>query len=438
MGIILQPFAWLLLFFYNLFNSYGLALILFGVVIKLVLFPVTLKSKKSMIQTSMLSEKMQRLQKQYGKDKERYNLEVQKLYEKENVNPMGGCLWSLIPMFVLIALFGIIREPLTYFMHLSLEQIQLLAQELDWEHLAVSSGWVAESKMASLQEDLAAGKITSLFQNIGYNQLYLVSQITAENLESVKAAMNAHTAGAGDGLFVMNFQFLGLDMSVIPTWKFWTGGIKWSSIGLFLLPLVSTVVSFLSMKVSMATNRMNNQTQNAQADQTNRMMMWSMPLMSLWIGFTVPAGLSVYWITQYFVTMIQEVICGKMLKKDYEAARAASARREQEEREEEKRRKEEARLERARRLEEEKKNRGKKKTSLKKDKEPEEEGINREDSREGIRAYARGRAYIPGRFGGVTPYVDPNELIRAEEEAKAAKKRGKKAKKEQNNEEKER
>ncbi len=438
MGIILQPFAWLLLFFYRAFNSYGLALIIFGIVIKLLLFPVTLKSKKSMIQTSMLSEKMQRLQKQYGKDKERYNLEVQKLYEKENVNPMGGCLWSLIPMFVLIALFGIIREPLTYFMHLSLEQIQLLAQELDWEHLAVSSGWVAESKMASLQEDLAAGKITSLFQNIGYNQLYLVSQITAENLESIKAAMNAHTAGAGDGLFVMNFQFLGLDMSVIPTWKFWTGGIKWSSIGLFLLPLVSTVVSFLSMKVSMATNRMNNQTQNAQADQTNRMMMWSMPLMSLWIGFTVPAGLSVYWITQYFVTMIQEVICGKMLKKDYEAARAASARREQEEREEEKRRKEEARLERARRLEEEKKNRGKKKTSLKKDKEPEEEGINREDSREGIRAYARGRAYIPGRFGGVTPYVDPNELIRAEEEAKAAKKRGKKAKKEQNNEEKER
>ena len=438
MGIILQPFAWLLLFFYRAFNSYGLALIIFGIVIKLLLFPVTLKSKKSMIQTSMLSEKMQRLQKQYGKDKERYNLEVQKLYEKVNVNPMGGCLWSLIPMFVLIALFGIIREPLTYFMHLSLEQIQLLAQELDWEHLAVSSGWVAESKMASLQEDLAAGKITSLFQNIGYNQLYLVSQITAENLESIKAAMNAHTAGAGDGLFVMNFQFLGLDMSVIPTWKFWTGGIKWSSIGLFLLPLVSTVVSFLSMKVSMATNRMNNQTQNAQADQTNRMMMWSMPLMSLWIGFTVPAGLSVYWITQYFVTMIQEVICGKMLKKDYEAARAASARREQEEREEEKRRKEEARLERARRLEEEKKNRGKKKTSLKKDKEPEEEGINREDSREGIRAYARGRAYIPGRFGGVTPYVDPNELIRAEEEAKAAKKRGKKAKKEQNNEEKER
>ena len=436
MGIILQPFAWLLLFFYQTFNSYGLALILFGVVIKLILFPVTLKSKKSMIQTSMLSEKMQRLQKQYGKDKERYNLEVQKLYEKEHVNPMGGCLWSLIPMFVLIALFGIIREPLTYFMHLSMDQIQALASELDWEHLAVESGWVTQANMDKLIQQLADGKITGLFQNGGYNQLYLVSQITQENLSSLQAALNSHTAGAGDGLFVMNFQFLGLDMSVIPTWKFWTGGLAWASIGLFLLPLVSTAVSFLSMKVSMATNKMNNQqSQSGQMDQTNKALMWSMPLMSLWIGFTVPAGLSVYWITQYFVTMIQEVICGKMLKKDYEAARAASAKREQEEKEEEKRRKEEARLERARRLEEEKKNRGKKKPSLKKDKEPEGEKIDREASREGIRAYARGRAYIPDRFDGVTPYVDPNELIRAEEAAKASKKR---RKKDRHNEEKER
>ena len=94
MGIILKPFAMLLLFFYNLFDSYGIALILFGIVIKMILFPVTLKSKKSMIQTTMLSGKMQQLQKQYGKDKERYNLEVQKLYEREHINPMGGCLWN--------------------------------------------------------------------------------------------------------------------------------------------------------------------------------------------------------------------------------------------------------------------------------------------------------------------------------------------------------
>ncbi|SCI67749.1 Oxa1Ec [uncultured Flavonifractor sp.] len=415
MGIILKPFAWLLLTFYNIFNSYGLALILFAIVIKLILFPVSLKSKKSMIQMNLLSGKMQQLQKQYGKDRERYNLEVQKLYEREKVNPMGGCLWSLIPMIVLIALYGIIREPITYFMNLSMDQIKEVAQLLNWDTVAVTQGWVTQAMM-----DKAGG----VFENGAYNQLYLLSLINDSNLASLQAALGE----AGSGLFVMNFQFLGLDLSLIPTWKFWIGGLKWSSIGLFLLPLVSTGVSFLSMKVSMATNKMNTKTQNAQMDQTNKIMMWMMPLMSLWIGFTVPAGLSVYWVAQYFVTMAQEVICGRMLKKDYEAARLAAEERERQEKEEEKRRKEEARLERARRIEEEKQNKGKKKSGQKKkkDEEPDQEGVNKEDSREGIRAYARGRAYIPGRFGGVTPYQDPNILIRAQMEAQAAAKGKKK------------
>ncbi len=413
MGIILQPFAWLLLFFYNLFSSYGIALILFAIVIKLILFPVTLKQKKSMIQTTMLSGKMQQLQKQYGKDRERYNLELQKLYEKENVNPMGGCVWSLIPMVVLILLYSIIRYPLTYFMGMSDDQIQTLAAQLNWSDVAVSSGWVTAAVME---------KAEGLFQNGAYNQLYLLSLVTRENLASLQSAVGA------EGLFVMNFQFLGIDLSNIPDWKFWADGISPNSIGLFILPLISTGVSFLSMKVSMATNQMNKQVENKQMDSTNRMMMWMMPLMSLWIGFTVPAGLSIYWITQYFVSMLQEVICGKMLKKDYEAAREAAAKREAEEKEEEKRRKEEARLERQRRIEEEKKNRGKKKPAQKKDAEPDQEGVNREDSREGIRAYARGRAYIPNRYGGVTPYTDPNQLFHAIEAAEAAKKGKKKSK----------
>ena len=443
MGIILQPFAWLLLFFYNLFSSYGLALILFGIVVKLVLFPVTLKSKKSMIQTTMLSGKMQQLQKQYGKDRERYNLELQKLYEKEKVNPMGGCVWSLIPMIILILLYGVIREPLTYFMQLSTEQIQVLAAEMDWQTLAVANGWVSQGAMDKLVQgmaekvasgeltvfanglwkDVESGAITGLFQNGGFNQLYLLAQVTGENLTSLQSAINAQFAGAGDHLFVLNFMFLGIDLSLIPNLMFWKRGFGWDSIGLFLLPLISVGVSTLSMKVSQATNQMNSQQSNEQMDKTNKMLLWMMPLMSLWIGFTIPAGLTVYWIAQYFVQMVQEVICGKILKKDYEAAREASARAEAEAKEEEKRRKEEARLERQRRLEEEKKNRGKKKPPQKKDAEPAQEGVNKEDSREGIRAYARGRSYIPGRYGGVTPYTDPNQLFRAVEAAETGKKK---------------
>lgn len=185
---------------------------------------------------------------------------------------------------------------------------------------------------------------------------------------------------------------------------------------MFILVLVSVATSYLSMKVSMSTNQMRKDDGNSQVDQTNKMMTWMMPLMSLWIGFSVPAGLTVYWISQYIMTMLTEVICGKMLKKDYEAARAAAEEAARQAKEDEKRRKEEARLERARRIEEEKLN---KKKGIKKD--PAQPGVNKDDSREGLRAYARGRAYMPDRFGGVTPYTDPNELIKAEAEAEAAK-----------------
>ena len=421
MQYILMPFSWLLLFFYNFLNSYGLALILFAIVIKVILFPVTLKSKKSMIQTTMLSGKMQQLQKQYGKDRERYNLEVQKLYEKEKVNPMSGCLWSFIPILFLMVLYGIIREPLTYFMGLTMEQIQLIAQELDWQTVAVSSGWVTPAAMEKLVQQVADGKLTSVFQNGAYNQMYLASMINPDNL----AALQALLGDAGSKLFVMDFSFLGINLANIPKWNFWTAGFSWASIGLFLLPLVSVGISLLSMQVSLKTNQMNNQAQDETMAKTNRTMMIMMPLMSLWIGFTVPAGLSVYWIAQYIFTIFQEIICGKLLKKDYEAARAAAAERERQEKEEEKRRKEEARLERQRRLEEEKKNRGKK--HVKKD-EPTEPGVNKDDSRIGIRAYARGRAYIPERFGGVTEYRDMSDLLQAEIDAEQQKK-GKKNKK---------
>ena len=375
MGIILKPFAMLLLFLYEFFNSYGIALILFGIIVKMVLFPVTLKSKKSMIQTSMLSGKMQQLKNQYGKNPERYNMEVQKLYEKEGVNPMGGCVWSLIPMFVLIGLYAIIREPLFNMMDLPKDMIGVVAEVTGIEN----SGTYPQIAMAQALNDPAI----------------------------LAAAQNA-LGDAGSKLMGIDFSFLGMNLAEIPTVKFWNGGITLSKILMFILPVVSAVISFISMKVSMATNKMSStQASNAQVDQTSKMMTWMMPFMSLWIGFTVPAGLSVYWIIQYLVSMLQEVVCGKMLKKDYEEARRVAEEQAALAKEEEKKRKEEARLERAKRIEEEKQNKGKKKKSGPKP-ESATPGVNKDDIREGLRAYARGRAYIPDRFGGVTPYHDPN------------------------------
>ena len=400
MGIILTPFAWLLMLFYDFSQNYGIALILFALVIKLVLFPFNLKGKKSMIQMNLLSSKMQQLQKQYGKDRERYNLEIQKLYEKEKVNPMSGCLWSFIPIIFLMVLYGIIREPLTYLMNVPADMIETVAE------------------------------ITGVANSGTYPQIAMLKAIADPAvLEQVKAALGE---SAGAGLFSMNVEFLGINLANIPQLNFWSaeGGLVWGNIGLFLLPLVSVGTSLLSMYVSMKTNQMNRGgEQNEQMAKTNRTMMIFMPIMSLWIGFTVPAGLSIYWIAQYIFSIFQELICSRLLKKDYERARAEAAERERQEKEDEKRRKEEARLERQRRLEEEKKNRGKKKP---KKAEPTEPGINKDDSCIGIRAYARGRAYDPNRFGGVQPYRDPSELLKAQAEAQNAQKgkKGRKDKKE--------
>ncbi|MBQ8851615.1 MAG: YidC/Oxa1 family membrane protein insertase, partial [Oscillibacter sp.] len=190
------------------------------------------------------------------------------------------------------------------------------------------------------------------------------------------------------------------------------------------LILMSAGSSIIFSKISMKTNQMAAQNKNESVERTNRMMMWMMPLMSLWIGFAMPVALCLYWVAQNLLSMVQEVIAGKLLKKDYEAARIAAEERARQEKEDEKRRKEEARLERARRLEEEKK--GKKNKTAPKA-EPVDANINKDDSKIGMRSYARGRAYDPNRFGGVTTYTDPDTVVVKEEKpAKKAKEENKK------------
>ena len=391
--LLLTPFVWVLMLFYELFDNYGVALILFAVLVKVILFPLSIKAKRSMIQMNMLNGQMQKLQKMYGNNRDKYNLEVQKLYEREKVNPMGGCLWSMLPVLILFPLYAIIRQPLTYLMNLTPDVISEIAQVVNWSTEAVAQGWIREA---------------ADFVNTGYNQLYLASLITPDNISAVQAV--------AEGARVINFNFLGLNLAQMPQWQFWTWDVvDWAHIGLFLMPIVSAGSGLLFSLIMMKTNAVNKQSQNAAANSTNKTMLIISPLMSLWIGFAMPAGLSVYWISQNVLSMLQEFLAGKLLKKDYEKAAEMAARREAEEKEEEKRRREEERAERARRIEEAKNNKGKKK-GPKTPKDPDENKIPasvREASRVGIRAYARGRAYDPYRFSpdGPTPYQQMDGTI---------------------------
>lgn len=389
MNIILKPFSWLLVLFYNFFNNYGLALILFAVVVKLVLFPFSLKGKKSMVKMNMLSGKAQRLQKQYANNKEMYQQELAKLYEKEQVNPMGGCLWSFLPILFLFPLYAIIRQPLTHMMGLAADQIVALANNvLNWSQVAVENGWIKE-----------AAALTEQTSGAGYYQLYLASLINGNNLSAVQAV--------APGAFPINFQFLGINLAQVPTWKVWepTYVWNWNNIGLTLMPIISAALSLLMSVVMQKTNNINNP--QAAAQSSSNMMMYVLsPLMSLWIGYVMPAGLCVYWIINSLLSMVQEFISAQMLKKDYAEAAEAARKQELLDKEEEKRRKAALAKERAKRAEEKKK--GGKKKDKPKDAAP---GVDVTASRVGIRAYARGRAYDPQRFGGVTDYRDPDHPV---------------------------
>ena len=320
---------------------------------------------------------------------------------------MSGCLWSFVPLLILLPLYAIIRQPLKYMMGVnSQDLLNAVANAVQWNSAALDMGWIKEA--------------ADSFANTGYNQLYLASLITPENLASVQAAVGE----AGSKIFSINFDFLGLiDLSQTPQLKFWTisGGF-----GLFLLPVISAASGFVFSLISMKTNSVNQKSAQAANNATAKSMLIVSPLMSLWIGFAMPAALCVYWIANNLLSMLQEFLCGKLLKKDYEKAAAQQAERERQEKEEEKERRRLAAEERARRLEEEKQNKGRKKKAEKKPAEEEEKipGAVKEASRVGMRQYARGRAYDPYRYSaeGPTAYPGAAPVFQKKEDTRALEK----------------
>ena len=257
------PFAWVLRTFYELTGSYGWALVLFTIVVKLITLPFQMKSKKSMMRMNLFQPKIKEIQTKYANNPQKMNDEIQMLYAKEGVNPMSGCLWSFLPFPILIALYSIIRQPLSRFMMLSKDVVT---------------------------------EITTLATTLGYNAELVRKGYEEIGLAKFISDNFAEFSGKFDGLLNVNYDFLGLDLTVMPgdVWKdFFTGG--WPVIGVVLIPFISGALSFLQSKVSMSGNIAAEG--NDAAARSNRMMMWMMPLMSLWIGFTLPAALGVTWRT---------------------------------------------------------------------------------------------------------------------------------------------
>lgn len=373
------PFAWLLRALYELTSSYGWALVLFTVVIKLIMLPFQMKSKKSMMRMSRFQPMIKEIQTRYKNNQVKMNEELQRLYAEEGVNPMSGCLWSFLPFPILIALYSIIRQPITRFMMLTTTAMQGVID-------AVSAAGFDLAAIAMTAND---GAVTV---KDGLTQLQPYGQITL-----VKAAQELGVA-LPEGWIHMDFSFLGMDLTMIPSdviGQIGTGG--WAVIGVLLIPIVSGALSFWQSKVSMAGNPSATDPNDPTA-RSSRMMMWMMPIMSLWIGFTLPASLGVYWIANSVLMLVQEKVLNKYFKKSMAAEDEA---REKARMEDRLRRMEEARVAQQQREAEKKSLKEKQKAAqaAKAAKAEKAKKATTENGRIGDRPYARGRSFNADHYG---------------------------------------
>ena len=348
--LITVPFAALLRGMYKLTGSYGLSILLFAIIVKLVLLPFQMKSKRSMVRMGRLSGKQAELQKMYGNNQQKYQEELAKLYQEEGVNPMGGCLWSLLPLFIMFPLYSIIYRPITHFMGLS------------------------EDVLASLTTAAEGLGFTLTNAQQGYAQLVLTDFIS-KNWSSFE--------GTVEGLINVDFTFLGMNLGATPTSMFSSFTFDWAHIGVILIPFLSAGLQFASSKFMAKSNGQ----ESAQQQSQMRMMNLMMPLMSLYFCFIMPSAMGVYWIINSVLMTVQEVLLGKFYTKKLNA--------EEDEREAKREAARKLRMEEAKkRAAEQRENSDEKRVK----KQPEKKVSTNTAGRIDDRPFARGRSYQEDRY----------------------------------------
>ena len=295
MEFITVPFGWLLNQLYNLTGNYGVSLILFAILVQIVLLPITAKSKKSMMKMTRIQPKMNAIREKYANDQQKQQEAIAQLQKEEGVGMgCGGCLWSLVPLAILIPLYTIIREPLSN---------MLGADE-------------------AVRTEIA--KILNLDMNNGYWQITAAQAIFAD--PSKFAAIPGITEQTLAGI---NFNFLDIPLGNIPGDMFGSFTWSWAFIGTMLIPLISAGSQILQTQISRKVNNSlvtnekgiqdKEEAEKSQAAQTSKVMMWMMPIMSLMIGFSVPAALSLYWFVGGVIRTVEDIVLTKKYRKIYDA-----------------------------------------------------------------------------------------------------------------------
>ena len=281
-GLLANIFGYVLNFIYNFVGNYGIAIIIFTIILRLVLLPMNLKQQKTMKKSAKLQEKLKELQDKYSNDSVRLSQEIQNLYKEEQLSPFSGCLTSILQLVIIISMFYLVANPLTYMKHLPEEQISGYRTQLE-EMGAYTSNYVE----------------ISIIRNIGPTD-------EAANI---------------------NMDFLGLDLSDIPTENY-------SDPRVFIIPLLYVTSSIVSMKLSMSnmSKKKKDKTEDVkkedaklvkvdeQKDQLemiesmNKSMRYAMPIMTLLVALIAPLGLALYWFVSNLIMITERVMINKFVK----------------------------------------------------------------------------------------------------------------------------
>lgn len=273
-------FGYLLWFAYGLVKNFALAILIFTVVLRAIQFPLQIKSQKSMAGSMRMQKKQQEIQEKYGRDREKINEEITKLYEKENISPTGGCMSSFIPMFLLFGVYYAIRNPLTNTLHIARDSVDAALNFAKGLPVVGSSieGYYGQISFMSLYPDVK-------------NNADFIAHTGFSDAEIAKLDQ-----------FADGFRLFGLNLLEMP-----------NAHGVFsvfiLFPVLCFVTSFATSLVSM---KMNGQSLNLRGQQgCMNSMFLLMPLMSAWIAYSVPAAIGLYWIYSSIIGFITTIIIHK-------------------------------------------------------------------------------------------------------------------------------
>jgi len=268
------------------FENYGLALIIFTVLTRLAMLPLTIKQYQGTAKMQKLNPKLEELRRQYGTDKKKLQEETMKLYQEEKVNPAGSCLPMLIQFPILFSLYPVITRPLRYMLGKTLEDI---------------------------------AKLTELFKSITGSTAAFVQEMEMLNFfkndpASMSRAQLANLLSPGD---FINMNFFGLDLSRVPTidTNLLFGEQSAIYLPLLLIPIIGVVSTYISGRFSMASTAASQPAQNQQASSMGKSMQVIGPVMTLIFSFQLPAGVLIYWIAGYLIQIVQQLFINKYILK---------------------------------------------------------------------------------------------------------------------------